>query len=124
MTLPYAPDTGRTHYEGCWRDNGHHKCAVHEVERLKQQNAEYREAMALFGVERCKPCGGTGVQESLDDDHAYDPCDRCAGDQWTTYLEDDVKALHALRKILAQGEEVLCRHCQEQIARLQAQGAE
>jgi len=95
-----------------------------EVERVKGENAELRAAMALFGVEKCKPCGGTGVQESLDDDHAYDPCDRCGGDQWTTYLEEDVKALHSLRKILTQGEEVLCRHCQEQVAKLQAQEAE
>jgi hypothetical protein len=33
-TYPYPEDTGRTHWEGCWRERGHHNCAVAEVERL------------------------------------------------------------------------------------------
>jgi hypothetical protein len=32
---PYPEDAGRTHYEGCWRERGHHNCAVAEVERLR-----------------------------------------------------------------------------------------
>lgn len=33
-TLLVVPDIGRTHYEGCWRDRGHHACAIAQVERL------------------------------------------------------------------------------------------
>lgn len=51
VALPYAPDVGRTHYDGCWKDRGHHNCAVlhiatltAEVERVKGENATMREA--------------------------------------------------------------------------------
>ena len=26
--LPYPDDPGGTHYPGCWRERGHHNCAV------------------------------------------------------------------------------------------------
>lgn len=28
-------NNGQTHWEGCWRDPGHHACAIAEVERLQ-----------------------------------------------------------------------------------------
>lgn len=34
--VPYEDDKGRTHWEGCWRERGHHNCAVAMVERLTQ----------------------------------------------------------------------------------------
>lgn len=37
MNLPYPPDTGHTHYDGCWRERGHHNCAV---ARLDEAEAE------------------------------------------------------------------------------------
>lgn len=36
--LPYADNPGATHYDGCWRDRGHHNCAVAEVERLRRND--------------------------------------------------------------------------------------
>ncbi len=38
--LPYPDDRGRTHWEGCWREPGHHNCAVREIERLRAALAE------------------------------------------------------------------------------------
>lgn len=38
LALP-EPDRGKTHYEGCWRDRGHHGCAIAEVERLMRELA-------------------------------------------------------------------------------------
>lgn len=32
--LPHDDNDGQAHYAGCWRDRGHHNCAVREVERL------------------------------------------------------------------------------------------
>jgi hypothetical protein len=32
--LPYPEDRGGTHWDGCWRDRGHHNCAMAEIERL------------------------------------------------------------------------------------------
>lgn len=34
---PYTEDPGKTHYHGCWRDRGHHNCAVHEILRLRNE---------------------------------------------------------------------------------------
>jgi len=34
-TFPYPENPGRTHYEGCYRDKGHHNCAVGQVDRLR-----------------------------------------------------------------------------------------
>jgi hypothetical protein len=36
MTMPYPDNNGQTHYEGCWRERGHHNCAVALVERLEK----------------------------------------------------------------------------------------
>lgn len=33
-SLPYPEDQGRTHWDGCWRELGHHNCAVRKVDRL------------------------------------------------------------------------------------------
>ena len=33
--LPYPENPGKTHWEGCWRDRGHHNCAVLEITRLR-----------------------------------------------------------------------------------------
>lgn len=35
--MPYPENPGATHYEGCWRDRGHHNCAVREVGRLRAE---------------------------------------------------------------------------------------
>ena len=37
IKLPEPPDTGKTHGEGCWKDRGHHNCAVAEIERLRAE---------------------------------------------------------------------------------------
>jgi hypothetical protein len=42
IDLPYPTDDGRTHYEGCWRDRGHHNCAAEMVERLRASNERLR----------------------------------------------------------------------------------
>ena len=34
---PYPDDPGQTHYDGCWRERGHHNCAMREVERLQNE---------------------------------------------------------------------------------------
>ena len=36
LEKPYPDNKGKTHWEGCWRDKGHHNCAVDEIERLKK----------------------------------------------------------------------------------------
>lgn len=37
MTYPYPEDEGQTHYEGCWRERGHHNCAVKRAEGLRDR---------------------------------------------------------------------------------------
>lgn len=37
--MPYPEDRGRTHWPGCWRERGHHNCAVAEIERLTAASA-------------------------------------------------------------------------------------
>lgn len=39
---------GQTHWEGCFRERGHHACAIAEVERLRSVIVEYRDAHAAF----------------------------------------------------------------------------
>jgi hypothetical protein len=36
---PYPERRGQTHYESCYRDRGHHNCAVAEVDRLRAELA-------------------------------------------------------------------------------------
>lgn len=43
MAFPYPPDTGRTHWDDCWRERGHHNCAVARVERLEAERDALRE---------------------------------------------------------------------------------
>jgi len=52
MSYPYEPDTGRTHYEGCWRERGHHNCAVAyaeaaeaRIQELESENERLRQQM-------------------------------------------------------------------------------
>lgn len=33
---PYPDNPGATHYPGCWREPGHHNCAVERVRELEQ----------------------------------------------------------------------------------------
>ena len=40
LALPYPPNNGKTHWEGCWKDRGHHNCAMKEIEQQAQQIAE------------------------------------------------------------------------------------
>lgn len=44
--LPYPVDATRTHFDGCWRERGHHNCAI----ELAQHYAFLREYFALSGV--------------------------------------------------------------------------
>lgn len=37
---PYKPNPGQTHFEGCWKTQGHHNCAVAEVRRLQELKTE------------------------------------------------------------------------------------
>lgn len=56
MSYPYPDDKGKTHYPECWRERGHHNCAVAEVERLRQDYAEL--------LERWKEAkGGSGFND-------------------------------------------------------------
>jgi len=32
--LPERPHDGRTHFDGCWAERGHHNCAVEHIRRL------------------------------------------------------------------------------------------
>jgi hypothetical protein len=41
--LPYPESDGRTHHADCWRDRGHHNCAVLEADRLAADLAKERE---------------------------------------------------------------------------------
>lgn len=45
--LPYPDNPGSTHYEGCWRDRGHHNCAVREIERLHEIILELERARRM-----------------------------------------------------------------------------
>jgi len=40
---PYPRNDGRTHWEGCWAEQGHHNCAIAEVERLTAALVEIRD---------------------------------------------------------------------------------
>ena len=35
LSLPYPPNDGKTHWDNCWKDRGHHNCAVKKIERLE-----------------------------------------------------------------------------------------
>lgn len=35
LVMPYAWDSGQTHYDGCYRAKGHHNCAVARVDKLE-----------------------------------------------------------------------------------------
>lgn len=35
--LPEPIDRGRTHYEGCWRERGHHNCAIERIAVLEAE---------------------------------------------------------------------------------------
>lgn len=36
--MPYEPDRGRTHYDGCWHSRGHHNCAVQRIKDVHAEN--------------------------------------------------------------------------------------
>ena len=40
MNYPYPDNNGQTHYEECYRERGHHNCAVREIERLNFEHEE------------------------------------------------------------------------------------
>lgn len=42
---PYPPDEGRTHYDGCYIERGHHNCAITEIESLRAQLAVEQQAV-------------------------------------------------------------------------------
>lgn len=81
--LPYPPDTGRTHYEGCWRERGHHNCAVARVDELREElaaaRAEMTQLVAFFNEE------GAVLGREGDDRHRQ-PIEH---------------AIHAMRELLA-----------------------
>jgi len=79
-TLPYPESPGKTHWEECWKERGHHNCAVARAEALERQLNALREGLnqtALrvradqLGGEVC-PCGD-GIDTDGDGD-----CLRCA----------------------------------------------
>lgn len=37
-TLPYPENPGQTHYEGCWRERGHHNCAVAMLDAQQREH--------------------------------------------------------------------------------------
>lgn len=45
---PYPNDEGRTHWDGCWRERGHHKCAVAEADRLRAQLKGQKAGLAIL----------------------------------------------------------------------------
>lgn len=53
--LPYPPDEGRTHYDGCWRNRGHHNCAVAHADRL------------IAELRKTQPTGWTCVHDVFHD---------------------------------------------------------
>jgi hypothetical protein len=62
--LPYPPDRGKTHYDGCWQNRGHHNCAVRKIQELsKSINEGYKDiqkAREEAGVEPGEPLLGLG----------------------------------------------------------------
>lgn len=38
--LPYPDDKGQTHYAGCWRERGHHNCAIARIKECERQRDE------------------------------------------------------------------------------------
>lgn len=46
------PDTndGRTHWDGCWRDPEHWKCAVAEIERLRSQRVTLSSTIEVLSL--------------------------------------------------------------------------
>ncbi len=57
---PYPDNPGSTHYPGCYRDRGHHNCAVETAEALLEALAGLNghvELMQLVMVEYLKPQG-------------------------------------------------------------------
>jgi len=62
MKLPYPDDKGQTHYPGCWRERGHHNCAVAEIERVMLVNAQLTEKFRHIHIDNgvddsCAKCG-------------------------------------------------------------------
>lgn len=49
--LPYPPDQGKTHYEGCWQNRGHHNCAVVEISRLKTRQQDHLQLIRKISME-------------------------------------------------------------------------
>jgi len=64
---PYPEDKGKTHYDGCWKERGHHNCAVSRIAELERQletisNDTLEEAAGV-----CETAGiDTGSYEKMD----------------------------------------------------------
>jgi len=65
--LPYEPDKGRTHYEGCWRSRGHHNCAVRYIDELgasiNKSQAEIQRIRKRHGLKGGEPLLGLNLPE-------------------------------------------------------------
>lgn len=53
--LPYPENEGHTHWDECWKERGHHNCAVAKVERLTRENEELREGKDGKQELACEP---------------------------------------------------------------------
>lgn len=52
MKFPYEPDVGRTHWEGCYTERGHHNCAVIEVNLMRGVQQSTRMSLDTCRTER------------------------------------------------------------------------
>lgn len=75
---PIAGQRQTTHWDGCWRDSGHHACAVAEIERLRSAPvaAGYREVTLedAFNIKRDAdgiPCLQSEAEDMLTALHSY-----------------------------------------------------
>ena len=67
--LPYPDDPGRTHWDGCYRERGHHNCAVAKIDQLEEELRKL--------ARKCQcPCGCDRPASTMW--HGIDVCETCA----------------------------------------------
>jgi hypothetical protein len=49
---PYPENPGSTHYENCWRNRGHHNCAIAHIQYLRDSLSSCTETLAVRDQKR------------------------------------------------------------------------
>ena len=83
MTKPYDDNRGQTHYPDCYRDRGHHNCAVDKVDQLRR------------GIDATLATVVSKEQEIMDLRREFDAV-LVERDELRKYVEEAGEAIHTL----------------------------